>query len=326
MLTWLPLLRSFFQQAEHAPAAELPGARVKLGTRRKLVVLRASRFGAQHASIDDAVAASLASRPGCAAAIDLQRLVPAVCGDAADMPVQQPAPAVQPAAMTGDNCAQQQQQQQPPPPPPQQAAAAAVDDARRDGGSAGEADGAEAGSLSSYLSSWFGGSPSKPAVKSAPIATSTQSAPGAAQQQGSGNVSLSSSPQPPPGLARAGSSLKHAALDVGAASNPATPTLAAAATTTAAHPTATTSAMAALVEKLEEQLAPLLPSVGVVHLGLELAGAAGMVLRWRQSLQVVVEPSEPCLLVLGSCWLSCKASAFLTCSVVMVQARRHLPC
>ena len=56
-----------------------------------------------------------------------------------------------------------------------------------------------------------------------------------------------------------------------------------------------------LLAKLEERVAPLLPTVGVVHLGMEPVAGEGPVLRWKQRLQVLAEPSEHAPLRAAAC-------------------------
>lgn len=75
------------------------------------------------------------------------------------------------------------------------------------------------------------------------------------------------------------------------ASAPAAAMAAPGGTQSAAEGAAASDGLRGLVGELEERLASLLPSVGVVHLGCSQA-AGSFVLRWRQRLQVVVEPSE----------------------------------
>ncbi|PRW58490.1 phospholipase A I isoform X1 isoform A [Chlorella sorokiniana] len=200
-------------QTEAASAAEPPHGSLKLGARRKLLVLRAPRLGAQQLSMDDAVAATLAHRPGCVAAVDLQRLEqpPREATDGSDA-----LPAGQPAGTRHSSVAEHAEVAA-----PVVAAAAGAGSAEiaRGVGSLQVGSGEdEGGGISAYLSSWFG-SPTKQAKLASP--------PAAAED-------------------RAGQ---------------------------------------------QEQLAAALPSVGVVHLGLELAGSAGLVLRWQQQLEAMAEPS-----------------------------------
>lgn len=75
------------------------------------------------------------------------------------------------------------------------------------------------------------------------------------------------------------------------ASAPAAAMAAPGGTQSAAEGAAASDGLRGLVGELEERLASLLPSVGVVHLGCSQA-AGSFVLRWRQRLQVVVEPSS----------------------------------
>lgn len=252
-------------QAEAASAAQPSQGSVKLGARRKLLVLRAPRLGAHQLGMDDAVAASLAYRPGCVAAVNLQQLVapprPAAAASSVTPALEHAAgrssfdlqqPLAEPAGRGG------------PGEPP-----------RGDGGQPQQGADGEGSGLSAYLSNWFG-SPTKQTKLPAHMRASEQPQP---QQPGSlavdtGPTILGTSPRRPAALAAAGGAAPTAASDSAAA---------------AAAPGAAVEEVAA---KLEERLGQLLPTVGVVHLGLELAGTAGIVLRWRQELQVLAEPSE----------------------------------
>lgn len=192
----------------------------------------------------------------------------------------------------------------------------------------------EAGGLSAYLSSWFS-SPTKapkPALPSSAaagiglaaavqVAAEGSSAP--RSQQPSPAVQVLGASSPPrrlPGLAAGPGSVQAAAAAAcsGAAGAQATATAvdipAAGPGSGAAAAAATARAGAGagaggsegrgarllgLLAQLEERLAAVLPSAGVVHLGLPLT-PEGAVLRWRQQLRVVAEPSEWGLCVLWS--------------------------
>lgn len=258
-------------QADAAAAVQPPPGSLKLGARRKLVVLRAPRLGAQQLSADDAVAATLAYRPGCLAAVDLQQLQLPPCDVDAGSRAQQLAG--QPATMRNSSDLHQQRLDAAAP-----AARAAPGEPLQDAGSQ-QARGSEdeGGGLSAYISSWFG-SPTKQAKPAFQPAAAVGSA---------GQPVQSPPPQPQ----------DDAASQPGAPSRGASPARPATADNRAQAPASGSaaglaSAIEGLVAQLEEHLAPVLPSVGVVHLGLELAGAAGLVMRWQQQLQAVAEPSE----------------------------------
>ncbi|EFN59236.1 hypothetical protein CHLNCDRAFT_138222 [Chlorella variabilis] len=208
-------------------------APVKLGLRRKLVVLRAPRLGAQQASVDDAVAASLGRLPDCAAVVNLQRLTVPPSGRECDQEQQLPSAAPTPPAVSsaaGTTLAVTAPSRAGGPPPAAQQAQVAAPESPDDGSVVPEGSG-----LSAYLSSWFGSPAKQPK-------------------------------QPPPAPDAAGD-----------------------------------AAVAALAgRRLEEQVAPLVPSVGVVHLGMEAVGGDGPVLQWKQRLQVVAEPSEEASALLQS--------------------------
>lgn len=263
-------------------AATQPGTAPSLGTRRRLVVLRCPRLGsAQQAGVDDAVAASVSLLPACAAAINLQLM--AIPGAAAASEQEDgesllpggAAPALQPAPTAWRNL--------------QQPVGAVANDASGAGGAQlpGSEQQADTGGLSAYLSSWFS-SPSKAARPPSPPAEM-----GLAAAVRSGN----STPRAhsPAVLAIAANS-NHVA--VASPRRQGAPTAGPAATQAAqaAHSGGDGAAagrhdLRGVVGELEVRLAPLLPSVGVVHLGC-LQAAESFVLRWRQSLQVVAEPSE----------------------------------
>lgn len=285
-------------QAEAGAAGEpsQPGG-LKLGVRRKLVVLRAPRLGAQQVSVADAVATSVAFRPGCVAAVNLQQLVPTAAAPedgkdaaaaraplAAAAATTAPPVAAAPSSMQGQ--ARTSTDLQPPaqpacPPGPKAEAAGAGLSEQEDGLPAAESSG-----LSAYLTSWFG-SPSKQPRQPAPDGSLQPGAAAAAAATSRHSLSLGSRVS-----SLSSSPLQHAGL--------------VAAPEAAAAPAAAvdSAALQDLALRLEERLEPLLPSVGVVHLGLEMAGGAGTVLRWRQRLQVVAEPSEWGLAEprLGSSW------------------------
>ena len=285
LLLLCPLLANhtallFLLQAELAPTAEPPHGAAKLGTRRKLVVLRAQRLGAQRVSLDDAVAASLAHRPGCAAAVNLQQLAPPEAARSERSDSQRTAAAAAEAGAAVQRTDDQAATGQAAAAAPLAGAAGGALDSnaaeQEPGGVEGQGEGT---GLSAYLSSWFG-SPTKARPLSAgppPGQISAAFGQGlAAAQPGA----ASARPQrQTAGLTRASS---------GAAWGPA----AGAAAPPAAFGAAEADAAKQLLEQLEEQLSAALPAVGVVHLGLELAGDAGAVLRWQQRLQVVAEPSE----------------------------------
>ena len=255
-------------QAEAASAAQPTQGSIKLGARRKLVVLRAPRLGAHQLGVEDAVAASLAYRPGCVAAVNLQQLVPPPPAAPAGSALQQPALEV---AAGRTSCEVQQPPAEPagggwPGEPP-----------RGDGGQPQQGTDGEGSGLSAYLSSWFG----SPTKQTKPLPAPVGGDPEQQQRQPPGSLATD------PGAASLGASPRRPAALVAAAEGAGPP--AASDLVAAAGPGAAAEEMAA---KLEERLAQLLPTVGVVHLGLELAGSAGLVLRWRQELQVLAEPSE----------------------------------
>ncbi|KAL4431288.1 hypothetical protein ABPG75_006544 [Micractinium tetrahymenae] len=260
----------------------------RLGTRRRLVVLRCPGMGsAWQAGLDDAVAASLSMLPACAAAVDLQSLaapgVAAASGEEEEelLPSMASASATQPAPAAHQI-------------PPQTLAAATGEEG---GGSAHlsgseqrlEHADAEAGSLSAYLSSWFS-SPSKPSKTALPPAGL------AAAVQAAGFGSMTPRQQGPAVLALAADSSSPATASPRWQGTPTAAAGATAGRVEEAPPGAASSAasssdgLAELIAQLEERLAPLLPSVGVVHLGCPQAAGA-FVLQWRQRLQVIAEPS-----------------------------------
>lgn len=285
-----PFLRP---QADAGPASAGDAAQgdaaaptdVRLGARRRLVVLRAPRLGAsQHAGVADAVAASLAHRAGCAAAINLQQLGGASPPDSAGPDLQLAEAAAQRAAWTtlGSGGVQPQAAAPMAVPAPAGERGEAPPNSSQQEAAGAEAEG-ESGGLTAYLSSWFG-SPTKLPVLSPPAGGATAPAGGAG------------APHSLRPASRQGSTLLEAAVAAGAFVSPrgTAPevTAGASGTPAAAETGAAAAAAADLAAELEERLEPLLPSVGVLHLGLELAGGAGAVMRWRQRLQVVAEPSE----------------------------------
>lgn len=268
-----------------AQAAAAAPADVRLGARRRLVVVRAPRLGAsQRAGLADAVAASLAHRPGCAAAIDLQQLGAASPPGSAGPDLQLAEAAAQRVAASAARSSVDQQSQAA---VPAAALAPAGHRSEQQPGSsqldaAPELE-AEGGGLTAYLSSWFG-SPTKQPVLAQPTNA------GGAAATASGAAASSSSR---PASARLEAAAASGAA-VGCAASPrgTAPEVGAAVSSAAAGDPGPAAAAASLVGELEERLEPLLPTVGVLHLGLDVAGSAGAVLRWRQRLQVVAEPSE----------------------------------
>lgn len=286
-----------------APAAEAAAAvpaaaagSLRLGSRRKLVVLHAPRLAGQLASVDDGVAASLAGLPGCAAVLNLQRLVlPADA--AADRPEQQAA--LQPAAVQtppaaaaavvavaaaapGSGVAASQTVA---------VAAAAQADAPADA-EAAESSGAaeESGGLSAYLNSWFGSPAKQQQLAVPPAAAAAAGAPAsppanhrlgrAPAQQGSGAMHADRSSSPGSSPFRNSQTARAATLRAAAVGSSAVESSA-----------ASSEAERELAAELERQLAAALPSVGVLHLGAEALAGDGLVLRWRQRLQAVADPS-----------------------------------
>ena len=272
-----PCLSLTLLQVEAALAVDPPQASLKLGARRKLLVLRAPRLGAQQLSMDDAVAASLAYRPGCVAAVDLQRLGKAQHKAGAGSTSQL---AGQLAAMPSSNDVQQPRSEALAPAP-----RTASDEPSGTTSSQARSSEDEGGSLSAYISSWFS-SPTKQAKLASPPAAAAGSSGQQQQQQ---------QPLPPQQLQQQQDSIALQADVPGrvvSSARTARSPVVSAARRHAGNSAALASTAERLTAKLEEQLAALLPSVGVVHLGLELAGAAGLVLRWQQQLQAVAEPSE----------------------------------
>lgn len=240
------------------------------------MVLRAPRLGAiQQANVADAVAASLAHRPGCVATVNLQQLLaPSAGGDGPDLLL----PAIAVGATTGKGAETQLLS-------PPAVAVAGEPSEQQAGSNQKEAMAeAEASGLSAYLSSWFGSPTKQP--KLPPPAASQEAATAASsssEQQPGARPAFAQGPQEPAG-AHHDSSPHPGALQPAAAAAPA-----AASTVDVA---AAAASAAELAGKLEERLESVLPSVGVVHLGLELASGQGAVLGWQQRLQVVAEPSE----------------------------------
>lgn len=269
--TALPPFAEHLQDRAASDVEPLQGS-LKLGAHRKLVVLRAPRLGAQQLSVDDGVAASLAFRPGCAAVVDLQRLevlpydAPAA-GSTAELGPQSAAPR--------SSCDVQQQHTE----AAVAAAGAGPGEPPGDAGSQQARSSEDGGGFSAYISSWFS-SPTKQSKLAAPPAGDGASS-GQQQQQSQQQPSQASQPS----VASRGASPARPAFMPAVAAGPAQQ----AGSSSAASSAAGAESLAA---RLEEQLAAVLPSVGVVHLGLELSGAAGLVLRWQQRLQAVAEPSE----------------------------------
>lgn len=269
-----PCLSLMLPQAEAALAVEPPQGGLKLGTRRKLLVLRAPRLGAQQLSVADAVAASLAYRPGCVAVVDLQRLGQAQheAGITSQL-------AGQLATMPSSSDAQQPRCEVFAPAP-------TSDEPSRTASSQARSSEDEGGGLSAYISSWFS-SPTKQANLASPPAAATGSSGRQQQQQ---------QPLPPQEQLQQQQDSTALQADVPGRVVSSVRTARSPVVTSARQHAGNSAALASAAEglaaKLEEQLAALLPSVGVVHLGLELAGAAGLVLRWQQQLQAVAEPSE----------------------------------
>lgn len=268
-------------QGNVAPAMQAQTA-PSLGTRRRLVVLRCPRLGsAQQAGLDDAVAASLSLLPACAAAINLQSLTALGSTTASEqnegglLPPIQAASSLQPAPVAVCKL-------------PQPAGAVPGEVA---GGGTSQLPGSDqhtqqpdAGGLSAYLSSWFG-SPSKPAQ---PVLPSPEVGLASAMESGSTTPRTHRL-----AVAGGGSSLEATSPRWQAAPSTAASAAQAAASArhTADEAAASSSGVSDLLADLEGRLAPLLPSVGVVHLGCPQA-AGNFVLRWRQRLQVVAEPSK----------------------------------
>ena len=288
-----PLPSLGLQSGQAAPLAA-GAAGLTLGM-RKLVVLRAPRLAAQHPSVHDAVATSLSSLAGCTASINLQLLQrggPAGSSRHDQQPLVGIAPAAgagtaaaaAAAAATGTGSV---------PAPPDRGKQAAIKEAASastgaDGTGAARpayADGsdnpcgsleaatasaAESNILSSYWSSWFS-SPAKPPP-------SHSASPRAVEARA-------------PGTGLPTDVDQHAASGAGPPTGSDTQPVAAPAGATA-EAGGEPNTVAGFLGQLEQRLAPLLPSVGVVHLGLEQASKDGPVLLWRQQLEAVAEPSE----------------------------------
>jgi hypothetical protein len=155
----------------------------------------------------------------------------------------------------------------------------------------------EGGGLSGYLnlSSWFGSPAKHPTLSTLPdvaagaaAATAAAAAAGVAprvgrtpsrQDGGTHGTNASVSPATSP--------LRHVLA------NPAAPVRVAASGQPAdGSASASSAAGLDLLALLEGKLEPLLPAMGVLHLGMEVPGGQGPVLHWKQRLQVVAEPSE----------------------------------
>ncbi|KAL4853631.1 Phospholipase A I [Chlorella vulgaris] len=289
-------------------AAAAPSTSLKLGSRRKLVVLRAPRLAGHQAGLDDAVAASLARLPGCAAAVNLQRLsVPSQTAPDNQQQQQKQEQQEQPHKQQEEAQAQQRQATVSVPAAAARIAAGPTTAGQRQHSraaavavpSTASEDGAahEGGGLSGYLnlSSWFGSPAKHPTLSTIPdmaagaaAATAAAAAAGVAprvgrtpsrQDGGTHGTNASVSPATSP--------LRHVLA------TPAAPVCVAASGQPAdGSAPASSAAGLDLLALLEGKLEPLLPAMGVLHLGMEVPGGQGPVLHWKQRLQVVAEPSE----------------------------------
>ena len=308
---------------------------MQLGARKRLVVLRCPRLGGlQQAGLDDAVATSLALLPACAAAINLQQLAAPAAGCSTEQRNAEallPAAGAPAAAAAAALAAPAAAPSSPPRPgaPSVPAHGAAQP---QEGAAAEEADSVEeeAGGLSAYLTSWFSptkaplarpalpASPAAPAGAGLASAGTSGGAPVAAQQQKQHQDKFQhawqqqqqqqrpwqqpaakpsiggSAPAPAPAVAPA-APLPPSAAAVGCGIS----------VDGISVDGVSVCSAGGVLAQLEARLSSVLPSVGVIHLGLPLHSTAqrgsssgdgssdgGLVLGWRQQLHVVAEPSE----------------------------------